>query len=62
MKQLPPQHLNVNIRYNKNALAQLDDCIEGLSHLGPNVTTLGPLLHLGHLLHEGRQRRMTRDA
>ena len=34
----------------------------GLSHLGPNVTTLGPLLHLGHLLHVGLQRRMTRDA
>ena len=49
-------------------LAQLNDCIGGLLHLGPNVITfrallhLGPtvitfrtLLHLGHLLHLGLQ-------
>ena len=47
-------------------LAQLNDCIGGLLHLGPNVITfraslhLGPnvmtfrtLLHLGQLLHLG---------
>ena len=47
-------------------LAQLNDCIGGLLHLGPNVITfrallhLGPnvitfrtLLHFGHLLHLG---------
>ena len=49
-------------------LAQLNDCIGGLLHLGPNVITfrallhLGPnvitfraLLHLGQLLHSGLQ-------
>ena len=49
-------------------LAQLNDCIGGLLHLGPNVITfrtllhLGPnvitfrtLLHLGQLLHLGLQ-------
>ena len=48
--------------------AQLNDCIGGLLHLGPNVITfrallhLGPnvitfraLLHLGQLLHSGLQ-------
>ena len=37
----------MNIRYNNNALAQLNDCIEGLLHLGPNVITFRTLLHLG---------------
>ena len=49
-------------------LAQLNDCVGGLLHLGPNVITfrtllhLGPnvitfktLLHLGQLLHLGLQ-------
>ena len=49
-------------------LAQLNDCIGGLLHLGPNVITfrallhLGPnvitfrtLLHLGQILHLGLQ-------
>ena len=53
---------------NNSALAQLNDCIGGLLHLGPNVITfrtllhLGPnvitfrtLLHLGQLLHLGLQ-------
>ena len=52
-------------------LAQLNDCIGGLLHLGPNVITfrtllhLGPnvitfrtLLHLGQLLHLGLQQTM----
>ena len=52
-------------------LAQLNDCIGGLLHLGPNVITfrallhLGPnviifrtLLHLGQLLHLGLQHRV----
>ena len=51
-------------------LAQLNDCIGGLLHLGPNVITfrtllhLGPnvitfrtLLHLGQLLHLGLQQK-----
>lgn len=33
------KHLNVNVRCNKNVLAQLDDCIEGLLRLEPNVIT-----------------------
>ena len=41
----------MNIRYNNNAPAQLNDCIEGLLHLGPNVITFRTLLHLGQLLH-----------
>ena len=53
-------------------LAQLNDCIGGLLHLGPNVIIfrdllhLGPnvitfrnLLHLGQLLHLGLQQRTT---
>ena len=52
-------------------LAQLNDCIGGLLHLGPNVITfrallhLGPtvitfrtLLHLGQLLHLGLQQQI----
>ena len=54
--------------FNISMLAQLNDCIGGLLHLGPNVITfrallhLGPnvitfrtLLHLGQLLHIGLQ-------
>ena len=53
-------------------LAQLNDCIGGLLHLGPNVITfrtllhLGPnvitfrtLLHLEQLLHLGLQHKST---
>ena len=36
-------------------LAQLNDCIGGLLHLGPNVITFRTLLHLGQLLHLGLQ-------
>ena len=38
-------------------LAQLNDCIGGLLHLGPNVITFRTLLHLGQLLHLGLQHR-----
>ena len=71
MQQLSLKHLTVNVRYNNNALTELNDCIEGLLHLGPNVITfrtllhLGPnvitfrtLLHLGKLLHLGFQQPM----
>ena len=60
----------MDVCYNNSALAQLNDCIGGLLHLGPNVITfrtllhLGPnvitfrtLLHLGQLLHLGLQQR-----
>ena len=50
---------NVEVRYN-NALAELNDCIGGLLHLGPNVIPFRTLLHLGPnvilsrtLLHSG---------
>ena len=48
-------------------LAQLNDCIGGLLHLGPNVITFRTLLHLGQLLHLGlqqmlRSRRLGRNA
>ena len=36
-------------------LAQLNDCVGGLLHLGPNVITFRTLLHLGQLLHLGLQ-------
>ena len=68
MQQLSLQHLKVDVRRNNNALKELNDCIRGLLHLGPNVITfrtllhLGPnvitfrtLLHLGQLLHLGLQ-------
>ena len=58
----------MDVCYKNSALAQLNDCIGGLLHLGPNVITfrtllhLGPnvitfrtLLHLGQLLHLGLQ-------
>ena len=47
MQQLSLKHLTVNVRYNNNALTELNDCIEGLLHLGPNVITFRSLLHLG---------------
>ena len=36
-------------------LAQLNDCIGSLLHLGPNVITFRTLLHLRQLLHLGLQ-------
>ena len=51
MQQLSFKPLNVDVRYNNNALAQLNNYIGGLSHLGPNVITFRTLLHLGQLLH-----------
>ena len=33
--------------HNNNALAELNDCIGGLLHFGPNVITFRILLHLG---------------
>ena len=47
MQQLSLQHLNMDVRYNNNALAELYDCIGGLFHLGLNVITFRTLLHLG---------------
>ena len=41
--------------FNDSALAQLNDYVEGLLHLGPNVITFRTLLHLGQLLHLGLQ-------
>ena len=35
------------ICHNNNALAELNDCIGGLLHFGPNVITFRILLHLG---------------
>ena len=49
------KHLNVYVCYNNNALAQLNNCIEGLLHLGPNVITFKTLFHSGQLLHLGLQ-------
>ena len=58
----------MDVRYNNNALAKLNDCIGGLLHLGLNVITFRTLLHsgpnvitgkttlnLGQLLHLGLQ-------
>ena len=52
----------MKVRCNNNATAQLNDCIEGLLHLGPEIITFGTLLHLGPnvitfrtLLHLGLQ-------
>ena len=55
VQQLSLQHLNVDVRRNSNALKELNDCIGGLLHLGPNVITFRTLLHLGQLLHLGLQ-------
>ena len=54
-QQLSLQHLNVNVRRNNNALKELNDCIGGLLHLGPDFITFRTLLHLGQLLHLGLQ-------
>ena len=32
-------HVNGDVRYNNNAPEQLNDCIRGILHLGPNVIT-----------------------
>ena len=45
----------MDVRRNNNALKELNDCIGGLLHLGPNVITFRTLLHLGQLLHLGLQ-------
>ena len=37
VQQLSLKHLNLNVRCNKNALAELNDCTEDSLHLGPNV-------------------------
>ena len=39
MQRLLLNQLNVNVRYNNNAPVHLNDCIEGLLHLGLNVTS-----------------------
>ena len=44
--------------FNNSALAQLNDYVEGLLHLGPNVITFRTLLHLGQLLHLGLQQHL----
>ena len=54
VQQLSLQHLNMDLRYNNNALAELNDCTRGLNvvtfttllHLGPKSTTSRTLLHL----------------
>ena len=38
VQQLSLKHLNVNVRYNNDAPASLNDCIEGLLHLGTAIT------------------------
>ena len=42
MQQLSLQHLNMDVRYNNIALAELYDCMGGLFHLGLNVITIRP--------------------
>ena len=37
----------MDVRYNNNALAQSNDCIVDLLHLGPNIIIFRKLLHLG---------------
>ena len=39
MQQLSLKHVNGDVRYNNNAPEQLNDCIRGILHLGPNVIT-----------------------
>ena len=51
MQQPSLKHLNLNVRYNNNALVQLNDCIEVLLHLVPNVIRFRTLLNLWKLLH-----------
>ena len=48
----------MDVRRNNNALKELNDCIGGLLHLGPNVITFRTLLHLGQLLHLGLQQEL----
>ena len=55
VQQLSLLHLIVDVGHNNNALKELNDCIGGLLHLGPNVITFRTLLHLGQLLHLGLQ-------
>ena len=43
-------------------LAQLNDCIGGLLHLGPNVITFRALLQLGQLLRLGLQQRALKSV
>ena len=37
----------MDVRYNNNALAQSNDCIVDLLHLGPNIIIFRKLLHSG---------------
>ena len=37
----------MDVRYNNNVLAQSNDCIVDLLHLGPNIIIFRKLLHLG---------------
>ena len=52
MQQLSLQHLNMDLRYNNNALVELNDCTRGLNvvttllHFGPKSITSRTLLHL----------------
>ena len=46
MQQLSHKHLTVNVGYNNNALTELNDCIKGLLHLGPNVITFRTVITL----------------
>ena len=47
MQQPSLKHLTVNVRYNNNALTELNDCIGSLLHLGLNVVTFRTSLNLG---------------
>ena len=47
MQQPSLKHLTVNVRYNNNALTELNDCIGGLLHLGLNIVTFRTSLNLG---------------
>ena len=46
MQQLSHKHLTVNVGYNNNALTELNGCIKGLLHLGPNVITFRTVITL----------------
>ena len=46
MQQPSLKHLSLNVRYNYNALTQLNDCIEVLLHLVPNVIRSRTLFNL----------------
>ena len=62
VQQLSLLHLIVDVRHNNNALKELNDCIGGLLHLGPNIITFRTLLHLGQLLHLGLQQGITYEG